>query len=70
MERFHAAHRGKRLAFGEALRQTQISFLQTAPARLRHPYFWATFIVTGDSLAGQPETALRPNVALLRSDKR
>jgi CHAT domain-containing protein len=52
MERFHAAHRGKRLAFGEALRQSQISFLQTAPARLRHPYFWATFIVTGDGLAG------------------
>jgi CHAT domain-containing protein len=52
MEKFHAAHRGKRLAFGEALRQTQISFLQTAPPRLRHPYFWATFIVTGDGLAG------------------
>jgi CHAT domain-containing protein len=52
MEKFHAAHRGKRLAFGEALRQSQISFLQTAPARLRHPYFWATFIVTGDGLAG------------------
>jgi CHAT domain-containing protein len=52
MEKFHATHRGKRLAFGEALRQTQISFLQTAPPRLRHPYFWATFIVTGDGLAG------------------
>ncbi len=52
MEKFHAAHREKRLAFGEALRQTQISFLQTAPLRLRHPYFWATFIVTGDGLAG------------------
>jgi CHAT domain-containing protein len=51
MERFHATHRGKRVAFGEALRQSQISFLQTAPARLRHPYFWATFIVTGDGLA-------------------
>jgi CHAT domain-containing protein len=52
MEKLHAAHRGKRLAFGEALRQSQMSFLQTAPARLRHPYFWATFIVTGDGLAG------------------
>jgi CHAT domain-containing protein len=51
MEKFHSTHRGKRLAFGEALRQTQISFLQTAPARLRHPYFWATFIVTGDGLS-------------------
>ncbi|MBO0721453.1 MAG: CHAT domain-containing protein, partial [Blastocatellia bacterium] len=52
MEMFHAAHRGKRLPFGEALRQSQISFLQTAPPRLRHPFFWATFIVTGDGLAG------------------
>jgi CHAT domain-containing protein/Flp pilus assembly protein TadD len=52
MEKFHAAHRGKRLAFGDALRQSQMSFLQTAPARLHHPYFWATFIVTGDGLAG------------------
>jgi CHAT domain-containing protein len=52
MEKFHAAHHGKRLSFGEALRQTQISFLQTAPPRLRHPFFWATFIVTGDGVAG------------------
>jgi CHAT domain-containing protein len=52
MEKFHATHRSKRLAFGEALRQTQVSFLQTAPTRLRHPFYWATFIVTGDGLAG------------------
>jgi len=52
MEKFHATHRVKKLAFGQALRQAQISFLQTAPPRLRHPYFWATFIVTGDGLAG------------------
>jgi CHAT domain-containing protein/Tfp pilus assembly protein PilF len=69
MERFHATHRGKKLAFGEALRQTQISFLQTAPVRLRHPYFWATFIVTGDSLAGNTEPTLPASVAL-RADKR
>ncbi|MBO0719808.1 MAG: CHAT domain-containing protein, partial [Blastocatellia bacterium] len=50
MELFHAAHRVKRLAFGEALRQSQISFLQTATPRLRHPFFWATFVVTGDGL--------------------
>jgi len=48
MEKFHAAHRVKKLAFGQALRQAQISFLQTAPPRLRHPYFWAAFIVTGE----------------------
>lgn len=52
MEKFHATHRVKKLAFGQALRQAQISFLQTAPPRLRHPYYWATFIVTGDGLAG------------------
>jgi CHAT domain-containing protein len=69
MEKFHAAHRGKGLAFGEALRQSQISFLQTAPARLRHPYFWATFIVTGDGLAGHTEPALRRSLAL-KADKR
>jgi CHAT domain-containing protein len=52
MERFHAAHRGQKLPFGEALRQTQLSFLQNAPPRLRHPFFWATFIVTGNGLDG------------------
>jgi len=50
MEKFHAAHRVKKLAFGQALRQAQLSFLQTAPPRRRHPYYWATFIVTGDGL--------------------
>jgi CHAT domain-containing protein len=58
MEKFHAKHREKGLAFGQALRQGQISFLQTAPQRLRHPFFWATFIVTGDGLAGRPDSAL------------
>jgi CHAT domain-containing protein len=52
MEKFHAAHRVKKLVFGQALRQAQISFLQAAPPRLRHPYFWAAFIVTGNGLAG------------------
>jgi len=48
MEKFHATHRVKKLAFGQALRQAQISFLQTVSPRLRHPYYWATFIVTGN----------------------
>jgi CHAT domain-containing protein len=52
MEKFHAAHHVNRLPFGQALRQAQISFLQTAPPRLRHPYFWATFIVTGEGVGG------------------
>jgi CHAT domain-containing protein len=50
MERLHATHRMKNLAFGQSLRQAQISYLQSAPVRRRHPYFWATFIVTGNGL--------------------
>lgn len=50
MEKFHATHLAKKLAFGESLRQAQISYLQTAPARRRHPYYWAAFIVTGNGL--------------------
>jgi CHAT domain-containing protein len=50
MEKLHATHRVKNLAFGQSLRQAQISYLQTAPARRRHPYYWATFIVTGNGL--------------------
>ncbi len=51
MERFHVAHRVKKLAFGQSLRQAQLSFLQTSPVKKRHPFFWATFIVTGNGLA-------------------
>jgi len=51
MEKFHAAHRVNKLPFGQALRQAQLSFLQTSSVKRRHPFFWATFIVTGDGLA-------------------
>lgn len=50
MEKFHFAHRTKKLAFGQALRQAQLSFLQTSSIKKRHPFFWATFIVTGNGL--------------------
>jgi CHAT domain-containing protein len=50
MEKFHVAHRVKKLAFGQALRQAQLSFLQTSSIKKRHPFFWATFIVTGNGL--------------------
>jgi CHAT domain-containing protein/Tfp pilus assembly protein PilF len=50
MEKLHATHRIKNLAFGRSLRQAQISYLQSAPVRRRHPYFWASFIVTGNGL--------------------
>jgi CHAT domain-containing protein len=51
MERFHAAHRVNKLTFGQSLRQAQLSFLQTSSVKRRHPFFWATFIVTGNGLA-------------------
>lgn len=51
MEKFHIAHRVNKLAFGQALRQAQLSFLQTSSSKRRHPFFWATFIVTGNGLA-------------------
>lgn len=51
MERFHAAHRMNKLSFGQSLRQAQLSFLQTSSVKKRHPFFWATFIVTGNGLA-------------------
>jgi CHAT domain-containing protein len=51
MEKFHAAHRVNKLPFGQALRQAQLSFLQTSSVKRRHPFFWATFIVTGNGLA-------------------
>jgi CHAT domain-containing protein len=50
MEKLHATHRMKNLAFGRSLRQAQISYLQSAPVPRRHPYFWASFIVTGNGL--------------------
>lgn len=39
MEKFHAAPCVNKPAFGQALRQARIPFLQTAPPRLRRPYF-------------------------------
>jgi CHAT domain-containing protein len=51
MEKLHAAHRTNKMDFGQALRQAQLSYLQTAPLKKRHPFFWSTFIVTGNGLA-------------------
>jgi CHAT domain-containing protein len=51
MEKFHSVHRMKKLPFGHSLRQAQLSFLQTSSLKKRHPFFWATFIVTGNGLA-------------------
>ena len=51
MEKFHVAHRVNKLSFSQSLRQAQLSFLQTSSVKRRHPFFWATFIVTGNGLA-------------------
>jgi len=51
MEKFHIAHRMNKLSFSQSLRQAQLSFLQTSSVKRRHPFFWATFIVTGNGLA-------------------
>lgn len=32
----------------EALRNAKLSYLESAPPSRRHPYYWATFIATGD----------------------
>ena len=51
MEKFHIAHRMNKLSFSQSLRQAQLSFLQTSSVKRRHPFFWATFMVTGNGLA-------------------
>jgi len=51
MEKFHIAHRVNKLSFSQSLRQAQLSFLQTSSVKRRHPFFWATFMVTGNGLA-------------------
>jgi CHAT domain-containing protein len=51
MEKFHAAHRVNKLSFSQSLRHAQLSFLQTSSVKKRHPFFWATFMVTGNGLA-------------------
>jgi CHAT domain-containing protein/Tfp pilus assembly protein PilF len=60
MEAFHYHHRVKKQAFGSALRQAQISFIQAADAKWTHPYYWAAFFVTGNGLAGSPHDKMWP----------
>jgi hypothetical protein len=62
MEMFTPHIARRKFALGEASRQSQISFMQTAHAELRHLFFWATF-VTGDGLANQLEPVLRRSLA-------
>ena len=50
MKNFHQQYRDKQQGFSPALRQAQLSFIQTADASHKHPYYWAGFLLTGDGL--------------------
>jgi len=52
MVSFHERHRTGKLDFGSALRQAQLSLIQAADSKRRHPYFWAAFLVAGNGSAG------------------
>jgi CHAT domain-containing protein len=48
MQLFHYHHRVKQRSFNEALRQAQCSMIQAVDPRLRHPYYWAAFLLAGN----------------------
>ena len=50
MIRFHRAFVNSRMPVAKALRQAQLSFLQSFPDRA-HPYYWSGFVVTGNFTA-------------------
>jgi CHAT domain-containing protein len=50
MQSFHYHHRVKQRGFNEALRQAQCEMIHAADSKLRHPYYWAAFLLTGDGL--------------------
>ncbi len=61
MQSFHQRHalgRAQRLAFAEALRQAQIALLRSADPKWRHPYYWASFVITGDGLSPDASSKL------------
>jgi len=47
MIRFHRAFANSQMAVAKALRQAQLTFLESFPER-SHPYYWAGFVVTGN----------------------
>ena len=47
MIRFHRAFAVSRMPVAQALRQAQLSLLETFPNRT-HPYYWSGFVVTGN----------------------
>ncbi|MEP7338215.1 MAG: CHAT domain-containing protein [Acidobacteriota bacterium] len=51
MYSLHYNHRVKHQGFGEALNQAQRSLIYSVNTRLRHPYYWAAFLLSGNGLA-------------------
>ena len=47
MIRFHRAFANSRMPVAKALREAQLTFLQSFPER-SHPYYWSGFVVTGN----------------------
>jgi CHAT domain-containing protein len=47
MIRFHRSFADSQLPVAKALRQAQLTFLETFPER-SHPYYWSGFVVTGN----------------------
>jgi CHAT domain-containing protein len=47
MIRFHRAFAKEHMPVAQALREAQLSFLQSSPQRA-HPYYWSGFVVTGN----------------------
>src|SRR4029077_10254865 len=47
MIRFHRAFAGSPMPVAKALRQAQLTFLQSFPGK-SHPYYWSGFVVTGN----------------------
>lgn len=50
MIRFHRAFGKDHMPVAQALRQAQLSFLQSSPKQA-HPYYWSGFVVTGNFTA-------------------
>jgi CHAT domain-containing protein len=47
MINFHQYRKRAGLSTAEALKQAQLAMLNDTESRRRHPYYWASFVVTG-----------------------
>ena len=49
MRGFHQAYRVEQKSFDTALQQAQLKILESNNQQWRHPYYWAAFLITGNS---------------------